>query len=400
MLHQQEKNNEMLEKAADEANRANQAKSEFLSHMSHDIRTPINGIVGMVNIALKNDTDPERVHECLTKISGSADHLLSLINDVLEMSRIESGRVDIAQKPLNIRTLIDNCTSIIEGQLITRKLNFSVDMKPLEHPALLGDELRLRQIFINILGNAVKFTPDGGKIIFRVEELSSDDTQVRYRFEFEDNGIGMSEEFQEHIFEAFSQEDGGSRTHYMGTGLGMSITQQFVELMGGTITVQSRLSEGSCFTVEIPFTYIEEEKKEEVQQANQSLKGLRVLLVEDNELNMEIAQEILEDEEVVVTTAEDGQRALEVFVESPPNSFDMILMDIMMPRMNGYEATRAIRASDHPDSATVPIIAMSANAYAEDVEEALKSGMNAHVAKPIDVHRLFEVMYQYCNENK
>jgi signal transduction histidine kinase/ActR/RegA family two-component response regulator len=398
MLHVQERNNQILEQAAEEANRANQAKSEFLSHMSHDIRTPINGIVGMVNIALKNNNDTERVHECLTKISGAADHLLSLINDVLEMSRIESGRVDMAQKPLNICTLVDNCNSIIDGQLITRKLTLSVEMQELQHPAVLGDELRLRQIFINILGNAVKFTPDGGRIIFRVEEIETDETKVRYRFEFEDNGIGMSEEFQEHIFEAFSQEDGGSRTNYNGTGLGMSITQQFVEMMGGTITVRSKLSEGSCFTVEIPFTYIEEEKKEEKQQVNKSLKGLRVLLVEDNELNMEIAVEILEDEEVVVTTAEDGQRALEVFEESPPNSFDMILMDIMMPRMNGYEATRAIRACGHPDSGTIPIIAMSANAYAEDVAEALSSGMNAHVAKPIDVHLLFDVMYQYCSE--
>jgi signal transduction histidine kinase/CheY-like chemotaxis protein len=400
MLQQQEKNNQILEQAADKANRANLAKSEFLSHMSHDIRTPINGIVGMVNIALKNTEDAERMHECLTKISGAADHLLSLINDVLEMSRIESGRVEIASKPLNIRTLVDNCSSIIEGQLLTRKLTFSVEMGTLEHPALLGDELRLRQIFINILGNAVKFTPDGGTITFRVAELEADDSQTRYRFEVEDNGIGMSEEFQEHIFEAFSQEDGGSRTTYVGTGLGMSITQQFVEMMGGTITVRSRISEGSCFTVEIPFPYVEEEKKEEVQQVNKSLKGLRVLLVEDNELNMEIAVEILEDEEVVVTTAEDGQYAVEEFEKSPPGSFDMILMDIMMPRMNGYEATRAIRASEHPDAKKVPIIAMSANAYAEDVAEALNSGMNAHVPKPIDVHRLFEVMYQYCSETE
>jgi signal transduction histidine kinase len=397
LLHVQEENNRKLAIAADEANRANQAKSEFLSHMSHDIRTPINGIVGMVNIALKNHTDTERVHECLTKISGAADHLLSLINDVLEMSRIESGRVEMAKKPMNISTLIDNCASIIEGQLLTRILTLNIDARDLKHTTIIGDELRLRQIFINILGNAVKFTPDGGTITFHTEEISDDGKTVVYRFEFEDDGIGMSDEFQEHIFEAFSQEDGGSRTTYVGTGLGMSITKQFVELMGGTITVKSKLSEGSTFTVEIPFEYIEEEKKEETVQTTKSLKGLKVLLVEDNELNMEIAVEILEDEEVVVSTACDGQEAVEVFEGAPEGSFDMILMDIMMPRMNGYEATRAIRASDHPDAKKVPIVAMSANAYAEDVAEALSSGMNAHVAKPIDVHHLFEVMSQYLS---
>jgi signal transduction histidine kinase/CheY-like chemotaxis protein len=397
LLHVQEENNRKLAVAADEANRANQAKSEFLSHMSHDIRTPINGIVGMVNIALKNHTDTERVHECLTKISGAADHLLSLINDVLEMSRIESGRVEMAKKPMNISTLIDNCASIIEGQLLTRILTLNIDARDLKHTTIIGDELRLRQIFINILGNAVKFTPDGGTITFHTEEISDDGKTVVYRFEFEDDGIGMSDEFQEHIFEAFSQEDGGSRTTYVGTGLGMSITKQFVELMGGNITVKSKLSEGSTFTVEIPFEYIEEEKKEETVQTTKSLKGLKVLLVEDNELNMEIAVEILEDEEVVVSTACDGQEAVEVFEGAPEGSFDMILMDIMMPRMNGYEATRAIRASDHPDAKKVPIVAMSANAYAEDVAEALSSGMNAHVAKPIDVHHLFEVMSQYLS---
>jgi CheY-like chemotaxis protein len=314
------------------------------------------------------------------------------------MSRIESGRVEMAKKPMNINTLIDNCASIIEGQLLTRILTLNIDARDLKHTSLIGDELRLRQIFINILGNAVKFTPDGGTIIFHAEEISVEGKTVVYRFEFEDDGIGMSEEFQEHIFEAFSQEDGGSRTTYVGTGLGMSITKQFVEMMGGTITVKSKLSEGSTFTVEIPFEYVEEEKKEETAQAVKSLKGLKVLLVEDNELNTEIAVEILEDEEVVVSTACDGQEAVEVFEGAPEGSFDMILMDIMMPRMNGYEATRAIRASDHPDAKKIPIVAMSANAYAEDVAEALSSGMNAHVAKPIDVHHLFEVMSQYLND--
>jgi CheY-like chemotaxis protein len=270
-------------------------------------------------------------------------------------------------------------------------------MKTLEHPGIIGDELRLRQIFINILGNAVKFTPDGGTIIFRVEELSADDSQVCYRFEFEDNGMGMSEEFQEHIFEAFSQEDGGSRTNYNGTGLGMSITQQFVELMGGTITVRSRLSEGSCFTVDIPFTYIEEEKKEEEPQVNKSLKGLRVLLVEDNELNMEVAEFLLEDEGASIREAWNGKEAVEIFEGSKPGEIQVILMDMMMPVMNGEEATRAIRALERPDAKTVPILAMTANTFDEDVQTAINAGMNAHLAKPIDPELLKREILRQLN---
>jgi CheY-like chemotaxis protein/nitrogen-specific signal transduction histidine kinase len=399
-MEQQEIANVKLAKAAEEAKSANKAKSEFLSHMSHDIRTPINGIVGMTNIAMKNTDNPVKIEECLHKISGAADHLLTLINDVLDMSRIESGKVVIAHEPLDIRVLIDSCSSIIGGQLLSRKVDFIRNFGDFKHPYLYGDELHLRQILINILGNSVKFTPDGGRIIFRVDELdepqnSENTKKVRYRFVIEDTGIGMTEEFQTRIFEAFSQENSGSRTEYKGTGLGMAITKKFVDLMDGSITLESHVGEGSIFTVEICFDINTDVKVETESHVAVCLEGMNILLVEDNELNMEIACEILEDEGVNITCAENGQIAVDKFLSEPAGTFDVVLMDIMMPVMNGYEATRAIRASTHPQAATIPIIAMTANAYAEDVQSALAAGMTAHVAKPIDMNRLFTVLNEY-----
>jgi signal transduction histidine kinase len=390
---------ERAKNAAEEAQNANAAKSKFLSNMSHDIRTPINGIVGMTNIAMKSidgeKRDYDRVKDCLQKITGSANHLLSLINDVLDMSHIESGKVEIAHVPIDMRSIVDNCASIISGQLLTRHLTFEQDFQGLDHPYLFGDELHLRQVLINILGNAVKYTPDGGTITFRVREEYLGADKVLYRFVCEDNGIGMSEEFQTRIFEAFSQEEGGSRTTYKGTGLGMAITKQFVDLMGGSIKVESKLNEGSRFTVELTFDIDPEYHEKAETQEHVQLAGMRVLLVEDNDLNVEIAQEMLEDEEMVVDTAANGQIAVEMFTSAPAGTYDVILMDVMMPVMNGYEATRAIRASDHPEGTTIPIIAMTANAYTEDVQAALDAGMDAHVAKPIDFGRLFAVLNQY-----
>jgi signal transduction histidine kinase/CheY-like chemotaxis protein len=398
MAHQQEAN-ALLSQAAEEARSASAAKSEFLSHMSHDIRTPINGIIGMTNIAIKNIDSIERVNDCLHKISGAADHLLTLINDVLDMSRIESGKTEIAHESMDIRVLIDNCASIVSGQLLSRKVEFVCDFEDFPHPYLYGDELHLRQVFINILGNAVKFTPDDGTITFRVrEEGCAEEGRTVYRFEIADTGIGMSEEYQTKIFEAFSQEDNGSRTNYKGTGLGMAITKQFVDLMGGTITVHSKLGEGSRFIVELTFDIDTAQHEEHAQLEQVDLTGMRVLLVEDNELNLEIAEEILKDEEIDVTCAENGRAAVDTFLSMPPGSFDAILMDVMMPEMNGYEATKAIRSSSHPQAESIPIIAMTANAYAEDVQTALASGMNAHVSKPIDFDRLFTVLNQYYHQ--
>jgi signal transduction histidine kinase/AmiR/NasT family two-component response regulator len=400
LLVQQQKNNRLLEQAALEAKHANAAKSEFLAHMSHDIRTPINGILGMTQIAIKNRGNQERIDDCLSKISSAADHLLTLINDVLDMSSIESGKIVISHEPLDIRSLIHNCTSIIEGQMVSRNLDFRKPEETFLHPYVYGDELHLRQVFINILGNAVKFTPDGGRIEFRVYELSTADRKVSYRFEFEDTGIGISEEFQEKIFDEFSQEEKGGRSTYQGTGLGMAISKKLVEAMGGDIQVRSRLGEGSCFTVELSFDINEEHRLPTGSDRKVELQGMKILLVEDNELNREIAREILTDAGAAVTETHNGQSAVELFRASKPGRFDLILMDVMMPVMNGYDATRAIRSCAHPQAKTIPIIAMTANAYREDVETALMSGMNAHIAKPIDIHLLLSVLEQYKNHTE
>jgi signal transduction histidine kinase/ActR/RegA family two-component response regulator len=395
IIRQQEKNNRMLTYAVDEARHANEAKSEFLSHMSHDIRTPINGIIGMTSIAIKNKGNQERIDDCLHKISGAADHLLTLVNDVLDMSSIESGNVTIAHEQMDIRLIINNCVSIIDGQLMSRKVNFVKNIENFNHPYVYGDELHLRQVFINILGNAVKFTPDEGVIELKAKELKTDGDKVTYRFEFRDTGIGISEEFQKKIFDEFSQENETARSTYQGTGLGMAISKNFVELMGGTIAVESKLGEGSCFTVEMEFDIDYEPRTEINHEKLNQLEGMKVLLVEDNELNMEISRELLHEEGVEITEAVNGKEALDKFTSMTPGTVDAIIMDVMMPVMNGYDATRAIRSSAHPEAKTIPIIAMTANAYREDVEKALDAGMNAHVSKPINVDALVAALSQY-----
>ncbi len=402
LMEQKEESNRILKEAAEEARSANQAKSDFLSHMSHDIRTPINGIMGMTEIALKNVSDAVRVEDCLCKISNSSQHLLSLINDVLDMSRIESGKVTVNSAPMNMSDIIDECASIIDGQLQSRDVELIREFGDFAYPNLIGDELHLRQILINVLGNSVKFTLDGGKIYFRVKETGSADGRAHFHFEIEDTGIGMKPEFLQHIWEPFAQEDGGNRTNYKGTGLGMAITKQFVDMMGGTITVESRLHEGSKFVIELSFD-IDQDAAAAVEAPEETelhLDGMRVMLVEDNELNAEIAQFMLEDVGITVTCVENGQLALEMFQNQAAGSFDVILMDIMMPVMNGLDATRAIRALDRPDAKTIPIIAMTANAYEDDIRHALEAGMNGHMAKPIDTGLLYRTLDELYHHPK
>ncbi len=392
----------MLKEAAEEARSANRAKSEFLSHMSHDIRTPINGIMGMTEIALKNVSDAARVEDCLGKISNSSQHLLSLINDVLDMSRIESGKVTVNSAPMNILATTDECASIIDGQLQDRDVELIREFGDFAHPNLIGDELHLRQILINILGNSVKFTPDGGKIYFRVRETGSADGRAHFHFEIEDTGIGMKPEFLKHIWEPFAQEDGGNRTNYKGTGLGMAITKQFVDMMGGTITVESQLHEGSIFVIKLSFDIDEHAAAaaEPPEETKFQLEGMRVMLVEDNELNTEVAQFMLEDAGITVTCVENGQLALELFQNQAEGSFDIILMDIMMPVMNGLDATRAIRALERPDAKTIPIVAMTANAYEDDIRLAREAGMNGHLSKPIGTDLLYRTLGELCHRPK
>jgi signal transduction histidine kinase/ActR/RegA family two-component response regulator len=396
-LKQQEETNILLEAAARKAQDASKAKSDFLSSMSHDIRTPINGIIGMTDIAMKHYDEPDKVLDCLRKISYSSDHLLSLINDVLDMSRVETGKTQAAHEPMNLFKSLGDCTTIIEGQLLSRDVEFITEYD-INYPHIIGDDLHLRQILINILGNSVKFTPDGGKIWLRVKQLSADSENVSYRFEIEDTGIGMSEEFMQHIFEPFSQEEGGSRTNYKGTGLGMAITKQLVTILGGDIEVKSKLNEGSFFAFDLTFGINADASDEGEEDTVAEISGLNILLVEDNELNLEIAQNILYEAGANVSTAENGLEAVDLLQNSEPNTFDIVLMDVMMPVMDGLTASREIRASHRADLKTIPIIAMTANAYREDIEKALDAGMNDHIAKPIDVSKLFKVISHYKTE--
>ena len=388
ILKQQKQVNELLVKEAKLAEEANKAKSEFLSYMSHDIRTPMNGIMGMTDIALKNIENRSKVLECLKKISSSSKHLLSLLNDTLDMSRIESGKMRIEKKFMNMQELVEHCATIIEGQVATRDVQFICEFEAYEHYLVDGDELHLRQILINILGNAVKFTKDGGRIVFRTKQIPGGFGKAGFMFQVEDTGVGMSQDFLTHIWEPFAQEEREIRSKYQGTGLGMAITKKLVEMLGGTIEVSSELTVGSIFTVKVEFDISEEIQVKEDDNIKVDIRGMKILLVEDNDLNREIAQVIMESENLIVTTAENGKEALDIFVNSPAMTFDAIIMDIMMPVMDGFLATKEIRASGHSEAKTIPIIAMTANAFEEDIRKTKEAGMNAHLSKPIETEVL------------
>ena len=382
-------------KEAQDANAANIAKTTFLNNMSHDIRTPMNAIVGFTYIAMKRKPDKE-VENCLKKIRQSSEYLMTLINDVLDISRIESGKLEYKPVPVDFRNMTDTVLSIARGYIENRDLNFCVSREELKTPYVMADELRIREVLLNIISNAVKFTKDGGTISFAAENApGNDDHHIIIRYRISDTGIGMSEEFQSRIFDEFSQENDGARTSYKGTGLGMAIAKKYVDLMGGKIEVSSRQGVGSTFTVEIPLRIAEQilTEKEEKLRKDMDLHGLHVLLAEDNDLNAEIAVSLLEEQGMIVTRAADGKSALIQFCNTAPGTFDLILMDIMMPEMNGYETTKAIRnLSDRPDGKEIPIIAMTANAFAEDVQAALDAGMDDHVAKPMDMDILISAI--------
>ena len=382
-------------KEAQDANAANIAKTTFLNHMSHDIRTPMNAIVGFTDIAMKRKPDKE-VENCLKKIRQSSEYLMTLINDVLDISRIESGKLEYKPIPVDLRDMINTVLAIARGYTENRDLNLYVSREELKNPYVMADELRIREVLLNIISNAVKFTKDGGSISFAAENCpGNDERHIIVRYRISDTGIGMSEEFQARIFEEFSQENNGARTSYKGTGLGMAIARQYVDLMGGKIEVSSRQGIGSTFTVEIPLLIAEQvlTEKEEKLRKDMDLHGLHVLLAEDNDLNAEIAVALLEEQGMIVIRTVDGKSALAQFCNTAPGTFDLILMDIMMPEMNGYETTKAIRnLSDRPDGKEIPIIAMTANAFAEDVQAALNAGMDDHVAKPIDMDILISAI--------
>ncbi|MCI5902874.1 MAG: transporter substrate-binding domain-containing protein [Blautia sp.] len=375
-----------LAAALTEAHSASVAKTTFLNNMSHDIRTPMNAIIGFTNIALKQQPGPQ-VQSCLEKIGESSEHLLTLINDVLDISRIESGKTKYEPIPTDITAVTDVVLDITNGFLINRDLKFTVNRAKLEKPYVLADAVRIREVLVNILSNAVKYTADGGSIKFETEyRFGVDDRHIVVRYRVTDTGVGMSEEFVKHVFDEFVQENNDARTQYKGTGLGMAITKRYVEMMGGTIAVESKKGVGSAFTVELPMelTDAKNVEKLEIPNLHTNLTGVKVLLAEDNELNAEIAQVQLEEYGMEVTLAADGEQVVRTFTDSPAGTFDVILMDIMMPKKNGYEATRAIRnLSNRPDGRSIPIIAMTANAFAEDVQASLDAGMNGHLSKPI-----------------
>lgn len=384
-----ERKNGELQVAIQEAERANQAKTEFLSHMSHDIRTPINGIMGMLNIAEKNPEDLDRQADCREKIKTSARHLLSLINDVLDISKLESGAVELSCEVFSINELLHNCEVIVGGQAADRNVKLITDFPEegqLMHGYFLGSPLHIKQILINIAGNCVKYNKPMGSVNFKCSELSANDGIAQICFEISDTGIGMSKEYLEHIFEPFTQEEGGARTNYQGTGLGMTITKNLVDRMGGTIQIESEIDKGSIFTVILPLPIAEAPQEQEETDKGESAEtaGMPVLLVEDNELNQEIAHYMLAERGLEVTVAANGHEAVELFRKSQPDTYRIIFMDVMMPVMNGYEATRAIRSMDRPDAAKIPIIAMTANAFAEDVKTAKEAGMNEHITKPLE----------------
>ncbi|MGN0979796.1 MAG: ATP-binding protein [Candidatus Avoscillospira sp.] len=389
-----------LKDALAQAERANRAKTTFLNNMSHDIRTPMNAIIGFTNIALKKVISPE-VKGCLEKISESSDHLLTLINDVLDISRIESGKTKFNPVPVDLTAVADVVLDITHGFLSNRDITFDVRRVNLKHPYVLADAVRIREVLVNILSNAVKFTEDGGSISFVTTcRQGGDEKHIVVTYRISDTGIGMSPEFLTHIFDEFSQEESSARTQYKGTGLGMAITKRYVDLMGGTITVESKKSIGSVFTVELPMelTDAEDVEKQDMPMNRADLTGIRILMAEDNDLNAEIAMVQLNELGIRVTRAADGDEAVRLFADNPPDTFDVILMDIMMPKRNGYEAAGAIRSmEDRPDGHTIPIIAMTANAFAEDIQASLDAGMNAHLAKPIVMEEVLKTIARNLN---
>lgn len=388
-----------MEKAMKEAQRANVAKSEFLSRISHDMRTPLNGVIGMIEISDRHPEDIELMKQNRAKAKLAAGHLLSLINNLLDMSKLEDENIEWEQEAFNIQKLAGETITL--GAMQAAEAGIIMDEvccdDQFQYPYVYGYPLYVRQIILNIIGNAIKYNKPGGRILCKVHLVSCDDTTVTYKATISDTGIGMSPEYMKQLFEPFTQEHGGARSNYMGTGLGMSIVKKLVDHMGGTIRVTSKVDVGSTFEVEIPFKIAKEEDLPEIEQPviRKDLSGMKILLVEDNELNMEIAKAVLEDMGADVDCAEDGKQAVEVFARSPVGNYQAILMDIMMPVMNGYEASKQIRHLNRKDAGLIPIIALTANAFSEDIRKCRDAGMNDHIAKPIEIERLQEVLSKY-----
>ena len=390
----------IAERAQQEAEHANSAKQDFLSSMSHDIRTPMNAIIGMTSIAMANTHNQKQVQECLRKIELSSNHLLGLINDVLDMSKIESGKMTLNIAPISLREVMESIVNIVQPQVRAKNLQFDTDVHGILAENVRCDSVRLNQVLINLLGNSVKFTPDNGSVRVSLyqEALPEDTSRVRTHFLVSDTGIGMSREYQEKLFDSFSREDNAQVQKTEGSGLGMAITKYIVDAMDGTIAVRSELDKGTEFHVTFD---LEKAKEQELDAAEKNeeavdleLKGKHILLAEDNELNWEVAKELLSDLEIELDWAENGEICVAQFKRAPVGYYDAVIMDVRMPVMNGYEATRAIRELDREDS-DIPVIAMTADAFSEDIQKCLECGMNDHLAKPIDIQEVARKLKKY-----
>ena len=388
--------------AAKKAEAANEAKTEFLQRMSHDIRTPINGIRGLVNMADHYADDMEKQTEYRTKVKEASNLLLELVNDVLDMSKLESGEIVLEEIPFNLSSISREVFVVIEQMAAEQNIRVAWEKKEITHRDFIGSPGYVKRVMMNILSNAVKYNKENGQIYVSCVEIPSEQPEMTtMEFVCRDTGIGMAEEFQKHIFEPFAQEHTGSRAKFAGTGLGMAISKKLVEEMGGTITFESEKGVGTTFVIRVPFKIdLDADKREESKDVSEkSIKGMHVLLAEDNELNMEIAEFLLQNEGAEVTKAWNGQEIVELFRKSESGEFDVILMDIMMPVMNGYEAAKRIRSLDREDAKKIPIIAMTANAFTEDRIRAKEAGMDEHVAKPIDVELLIKVIHKLVKHN-
>ncbi len=388
--------------AAKKAEAANEAKTEFLQRMSHDIRTPINGIRGLVNMADHYADDMEKQTEYRTKVKEASNLLLELVNDVLDMSKLESGEIVLEEIPFNLSSISREVFVVIEQMAAEQNIRVAWEKKEITHRDFIGSPGYVKRVMMNILSNAVKYNKENGQIYVSCVEIPSEQPEMTtMEFVCRDTGIGMAEEFQKHIFEPFAQEHTGSRAKFAGTGLGMAISKKLVEEMGGTITFESKKGVGTTFVIRVPFKIdLDVDKREESKDVSEkSIKGMHVLLAEDNELNMEIAEFLLQNEGAEVTKARNGQEIVELFRKSEAGEFDVILMDIMMPIINGYEAAKRIRSLDREDAKKIPIIAMTANAFTEDRIRAKEAGMDEHVAKPIDVELLIKVIHKLVKHN-
>ena len=392
---------EKAKEAQQQAEKANSAKTDFLRHMSHDIRTPLNGIIGMINISERYCGDKEKLYECKAKVMQSLDYLQSLLNNVLDIGKVESGTLQLEHKPFDLVAMLVKQISIIETNAKEYGISFEggASMSTFHHRYFIGSEEYLNRLLMNLAGNAVKYNRRGGKVILYFNEISSDDTTAVFEFVCSDTGVGMSEEFQKHAFESYAREGKETTNGYSGAGLGLSIVKDIVDRMNGTIKLESKENVGTTFTVTIPLEIDHNAQKEQQKKEEKpDLSGKSVLLVEDNELNLEIAKMLLEDEKMVVTTAENGKEAVDIVSQSVPGRFDFIFMDIMMPVMDGLEATRQIRTLNRMDTKEIPIIAMTANAFQDDVRDCIDAGMNGHIAKPIQVDKLLSMLKEVIRQ--